>query len=247
MKKIQNFSPGRLRVAEFFGFMERVVAYTETLTGDAEKSVVTAFTASVTALDEALKASSGSALSAAVTEADELADTAWRAINAIAKVQTENPAEAVRGAAEEVAAVWRKYGDVTSMAYDEEYGNLHNALQDFTTLGAAKQALVHVDDWVTELQTRYDEFTAARKARDAEQGAKVSGIVKQRRQEADDAYRSLTAAVNALVILNGETAYATFIDNVNVAIDESKAKLSARSTRSAKQGSADTATGETAG
>jgi len=36
MKKIQNFSPGRLRVAEFSGPMEKVVAYTETLTGGAE-------------------------------------------------------------------------------------------------------------------------------------------------------------------------------------------------------------------
>lgn len=46
----------------------------------------------------------------------------------------------------------------------------------------------------------------------------------QRRQECDEAYRSLVSAINALVILNGETAYTSFIDNVNVAIDESKAK-----------------------
>lgn len=233
-------------MAEFFGFMERVEAYAESLTGDAEKQVVAAFTAAVAALDEALKASGGSTLSAAVTEADEKADTAWRAISAIAKVQVENPAEAVGAAAEEIVAVWRKYGDVTEMAYDEEYGNLHNALQDFATLGTDKQSLVHVDDWVAELQTRYDEFTAARKARDEEQGAKVTGIAKQRRQECDEAYRTLVSAVNALVILNGETAYATFIDNVNVAIDESKAKLSARATRSAKTASSATKTSETA-
>lgn len=181
MKKISSFEIGKLRMAEDLGFQQRVEANLNKLTGEAEKTVVAAYKAAIVDFDDALKESQGSEQTAVMVEADALADTAWRAINAIAKVQLNNPSADVQAAASEVLAIWRKYGDVTMMPYDEEYGNLHNARQDFTELGTEKQALVHVDDWVAELATRCDEFIAARNARDTENSAKMQGIAKQTR------------------------------------------------------------------
>lgn len=65
------------------------------------------------------------------------------------------------------------------------------------------------------------------------------GIVKQSRSEADNAYRQLVNTVNALCLLEGKEKYATFIDHVNVMIDERKTILRARSTLNAKKNKTD--------
>lgn len=232
MKKIQSFNVAKLRIAEDYGFMQRVQTATAKLTGDADAGVVTMFKAAVTAFDEALKASQASAFTEAMTTADELADTAWRSITATAKAQLPHPVAEARSAAQEAVVILKKYGDVTAMPYNEEYGNIPNALQDFAAMGVEKQKLCYIDAWVEELQKRYDEFTAAQAQRTEEQGAKVQGIVKTSRTACDESFRTLVSYVNAMVAVSGETAYADFIDNVNVIIDEAKATLAARATRS---------------
>jgi len=232
MKQIKSIDTSRFRTEEDFGFQKQILAEAETLTSATDKAMVDAYKSTVTAFDEALKASSASAFTPALEEADAKADTAWRGITATVKAQLQHPTEAVRDAATEAYAIVKKYGDVTAMPYNEEYGSLHNALQDFTTLGTEKQKLTFIDAWVTELQTRYDEFVSIREQRTAETGAKVQGIVKQSRTDCDEAYKTLVSCVNALAILQGETAYATFIDNVNVIIDKAKSTLAARKTRS---------------
>lgn len=232
MKTIQKFNPKNLRNAEDYGFMQRVQTATAKLTGEADAGVVTMFKAAVTAFDEALKASQASAYTEAMTTADELADTAWRSITATAKAQLPHPSEEARAAAQEAVVILKKYGDVTSMPYNEEYGNIPNALQDFAAMGVEKQKLCYIDAWVEELKKRSDEFLAAQAQRTEEQGAKVQGIVKTSRTACDESFRTLVSYVNAMTAVSGETAYADFIDNVNVIIDEAKATLAARATRS---------------
>jgi len=232
MKKIQSFSPKNLRNEEDFGFQKQILAETESLTAETDKQMVATYKAAVDGLDAALQVAQGSSLTAALTEADQRADEAWSGLNATVKAQLGHPVEANREAAEEAAAILKKYGNPTSLPYNEEYGSLHNLLQDLTAFGTDKQKLCYIDAWVTELQTRYDEFTALRGERTAEEGAKVQGAVKTARTACDEAYKTLVACVNALAILQGETAYATFIDNVNVIIDDAKSTLAARKTRS---------------
>ena len=61
------------------------------------------------------------------------------------------------------------------------------------------------------------------------------GIVKESRQAADAAYRSLAGLVNALAVVNGDEAYATFIDRVNVLIDRQKTVLKTRQTNGGRR------------
>jgi len=235
MKQIETFNIARLRNEEDFGFQKQILAETESLTAETDKQMVATYKAAVDGLDAALQVAQGSSLTAALTEADQRADEAWSGLNATVKAQLGHPVEANREAAEEAAAILKKYGNPTSLPYNEEYGSLHNLLQDLTAFGTEKQKLCYIDAWTAELQTRYDEFVSLREQRTAEEGAKVLGIVKQSRTDCDEAYKTLVACVNALAIMQGEAAYATFIDNVNVIIDEAKSTLAARKTRSAKK------------
>lgn len=245
MSKIQSFSVAKLRIAEDYGFQKRIEEATAQLTAEVDAAIVAMYKAAVAAFDEAEKESQSSAFTEAMTAADELADSAWRSLTATAKAQLPHPAADAAAAAKEAVAILKKYGDITQMPYNEEYGNMANALQDFATLGTEKQKLCYIDAWVTELQARYDEFTAAQSSRTEEQGAKVQGIVKQRRQECDEAYRSLVGYVNAMAAIT-PSAYAAFIEQANVVIDEAQATLASRSTRNAKKNTSATTASETA-
>lgn len=231
MKNIQKFSTNNLRNAEDFGFMKRILATAEGLTEEADVAVVNVFKAAVTAFDEALKASATSAYTETIEAADKKVDTAWRGISNTAKAQENHPTAEVASAAKEVVAIIKKYGNVTDMAYNEEYGNIHNALQDFETLGTAKQKLCFIDAWVTELQTRYDEFIAAQKSRTDETAAKETGAVKKARTKCDETFKVLANYINSMVSVKGSSTYATAIDSINVIIDEAQAVLASRATR----------------
>ena len=61
------------------------------------------------------------------------------------------------------------------------------------------------------------------------------GVIKQKRTEADAAYRRLVETVNALVVVNGETAYKEFVLDLNGRIDQNKAMLANRRTVAEKK------------
>lgn len=82
MIKIKEFNIARLRTEEDFGFQKRIEAETALLTVEADKPMIDAYKASLTAFDDALKGNVSNSQSAAVTRADELADAAWSGLNA---------------------------------------------------------------------------------------------------------------------------------------------------------------------
>lgn len=234
MKAIKKFDLSRLRTEEDFGLQKRIEALTALLTAETDAAMVAAYKAALAAFDEALKGSSVNPHSAAVTRADERADAAWSGLNAQVKAVLGHPAEARRAIAAEAYALIEKYGNITRMAFNEEYGRMHNLLQDFEALGAEKQKQIFADEWVAELRTSYDQFTDAYAAKTAEDSTRVTGRVKEARTAADEAFRLLAGRVNALALLNGEQGYAEFIDQVNAIMDQARATLAARNTRAQK-------------
>lgn len=233
MKKINGFRIGDLRVEECFGFLKKIETETSLLTLETDKEMVATFTAAVEAFDEALKASQKNSKTATVEAADARVDKAWRTLTQLTKVLTQHPTASVQETATEAYNIVQKYGDITGMAYNEEYGNLHNAMQELNAISATEQKAILIDALVSELTLGYGAYMMASSQRDAEQAQKQVGIVKETRTAAMDAYRSLIDRVNALVVVNGETAYSEFIDNVNVIIGSAKTTLSSRATRSA--------------
>lgn len=128
MKKIESIDLTRLRNDEDFGFQQQVLAEAEKLTQETDKQMVATYKAAVDEFDAALKAAQGSALTASLTEADRLADEAWSGLNATVKAQLTHPLDDNRAAAEETWALLKKYGNPTSLPYNEEYGALYNLL-----------------------------------------------------------------------------------------------------------------------
>lgn len=243
--KIKSMDVTRFRVEECFGFMKRVEAETSLLTLETDAQMVKDFKAAVTAFDEALKTSLKNSKTADVAAADSQVDKAWRTLTQVSKSFTEHPADVIRAIAAEVYAIMQKYGNITNMAYNEQYGSLHNALQELSAISKPNLELLLLDEIINELQTGYDSFMKASSERDAEQAQKQIGIVKQMRVACEDAYRTFVGKVNALVVVNGEDAYTTFIDHINVIIDSARSTLANRSTKAANRRTAQAETTET--
>ena len=239
MKKIKTISLTSLRVEEYFGFQKLILAETENLPGEEPPSVqtaaVTAFETAFNAFDTALKASATNPATASATDADTARDQSWRAANAYVKAMCSHPTADIANAASEAKSLFDKYGDPTSLAQTEESGILHNLLQDLEAFDSAKRTSLNLDVWITDLQAKEDAFLAAAAQRTEADATRQVGIVKETRTAADAAYRSLVDTVNALAMINGDTAYATFIDHVNAVMDRQKSILKARTTRAKKE------------
>lgn len=251
MKQIASFNIARLRVEEDFGFLKLVVAETDNLlSGEAGRpgelsmaasapatltTSVDTFKNAVDAFDDALKDSATVPSTALAAEADTARDNAWRAANNYLKAMTAHPTESLRRAATEFKTLFDKYGDPTSLPQTEESGILHNLLQDLKAIDSSKRTSIAFDAWLTNLESCETSFLAAVSQRTEEEAARQVGIVKESRQTADTAYRSLAGLVNALAVVNGDEAYATFIDRVNVIIDRQKTVLKTRQTNGGRR------------
>lgn len=235
MKAIENLSLTRLRTEEDFGLQKRVEAETALLTLESDAPMVATYKAAVDAFDEALKASTKNPMAATAIQADEAADATWVGTNMQIKAMLNHPDETRRAIAEEAADIFAKYGNITNLAYNEEYGRMHNLLQDIDKMGEEKLQKICIDAWIAEMHKCYDAFRTADAARTAAAAGREVGIVKEKRIIADEAFRSLCTRVNALVLVNGETPYGEFIDRVNVIIAQAKAVLASRETRAKKK------------
>ena len=242
MKKIKTISLSSLRTEEDFGFLKLIVTETANLpkedgsgSSPALTAAKSAFSSAVDAFDAALKDSTKSQCASIAAEADSARDASWRGLNNYLKAITVHPDEEKRSLAVEMKGLCDKYGDPTSLPQTEESGILHNLLQDFDAYLEDVLRSVGADAWVNDLRTKENAFLSAVANRTEEESMRTVGIVKQTRQSADEAYRSLVDLVNALAVVNGDAPYATFINHVNVLIDQQKSVLKARATINAKE------------
>lgn len=231
MAEIQSINITKFRTEEDFGFQKNVEGSTSLLTEESDAAMVKAYKDALGELDAALKESDKNAHTPDVIAADAYADGIWWGLRKQIRTMMKHPTEARRLVAEEAKGLMDKYGIITNLGYNEEYGNMYNLLQDLDAMGVEKQKQIYIDEWVTELHGAYTAFMAAYAQRADEDGRRVVGLVKEKRKIADEAYTLFVKKVNALVLINGDAKYAEFISQVNAYIDAAKAVLAARQTK----------------
>lgn len=252
MKQLSALNIARLRTEECFGYLKQVETETANLpiqeetetpseisvlsaTDSILETKVNEFTTAVDGFDDALKASSTNPATATATATDDARDASWRGGNNYLAAMCAHPDTEVATNAAEAKSLFDKYGDPTKLAQTEESGVLHNLLQDLEAFDASKRTSLNLDVWITDLKAKEEAFLAAAAERTEADAARQVGIVKTTRTAAEAAYRSLVDTVNALVMINGDTDYATFIDHVNAMIERQKAISKARVTRAKKE------------
>ena len=232
MVQIKSLDISRLRNDEDFGYQTRVVNLAVAmLSQDVDKPMVDAYKAALTAFDAALKQAAKNSQTEAVAAADEVVDRLYTGLTLYLRSLTYHPVEATRIAAEGVLVIIDKYGKLTGLPYNQQYGVLLNSMQELTALTEETFTLLHLADWLAELSSAIARFQNARDMQTVEQSNYQVGLVKDTRTAADAAYKQFVASINAFAIAFGETNYATFINQMNVMIADVQAELKARKTR----------------
>lgn len=236
MKQIKNLSTHSLRTEECFGFLQQVATLAkDMLTVETDKAMVDALATAVNAYDDALKQSTKNSKTAEMNAADAAADTAWRVARAYAKAMSSHPDAAVAAIGKTIYDVFVKFGDLASLGFHEEYGRYYNLLQELANVYEEDREAAAFDPWLENMDDCYHNFINLRDDKVSEDTTYQTGIVKESRTAAEEAYKAFVQRVNALCIVMGEETYAPFIDQVNVVIDSLNATIAARETKAAKK------------
>jgi len=118
---------------------------------------------------------------------------------------------------------------------------LNSLINDFTTTYAADVATVSLTGWVTELAAKNKAFDDLKNDRYTDDSAKTILRMKQERLKTDALYRQITERINALVVVEGEAAYAGFVAELNKRIEGYDNTISIRRARGKKTPEAVTA------
>jgi hypothetical protein len=104
------------------------------------------------------------------------------------------------------------------LPYDAETVAVNNLLQEFDGKYNADVQIAGLTPWVEELHRRNDKFDRLAKAYNEQQAVKPSFKFKDVRRETDEAYKKIVLVINALIVMEGETMYAPFVNELNTLI-----------------------------
>jgi len=171
----------------------------------------------------------------ALVDCDAVRDYTFRGFADYIKSAFNHYIPEMKLAARRVQIVIDEHGNIAAKTYDKETAAIISLISklnqdyadDVTTLGIA--------GWLNELQANNETFDQLMNSRYTQETIKTQLRMKTVRTEVDDAYRTIINRINALIIVNGETGYKEFVNEMNQRIDRNNNQLSARLGRSASE------------
>jgi hypothetical protein len=186
------------------------------------------------ALDIILK----SAFTAQVVIADNARDIPIRGLIKVVDGMLHHFDPAMANAANKVKVVLDSFKGVTKLSYEKQTAatiklleNLKGPLAgDITTLG--------LTSWISEIGSKNNAFDTLVIGRYDEINDKTHLRMKDVRVKVDAAYKAIVQRINALIIVEGEANYATFVNKLNLRIDSYTTDIAQRAAINAKKAAA---------
>jgi hypothetical protein len=215
--KIKEFSLVRLRNEEHFqfftSFRDLVLVFKATVLKI--ELLFNLFLAAYANELESLNIVRKNAISDDLIEADDERDNVFRGLCDAVKSGLNHFNADVRAAAKRLQVVLDSYGNLAAKTYDAETGALNSLINDFTGTYAADVATAGLSGWVTELTAKNKAYDDLKNQRYSDEAAKTILRMKQERVKTDALYRQLVERINALIVVEGEEAYAGFVNELN--------------------------------
>lgn len=215
--KIKEFSLVRLRNEEHFQFFTSFRDLVLIFTAAALKIelLFNLFLAAYANELESLNIIRKNAISDDLIEADGDRDNVFRGLCDAVKSARNHFNADVRGAAKRLQVVLDTYGNLAAKNYDAETGALNSLINDLTSTYAADVATVGLVDWVTELAAKNKAYDDLKNQRYSDEASKTILRMKQERVKTDALYRQMVERINALIVVEGERSYASFVNELN--------------------------------
>ena len=136
----------------------------------------------------------------------------------------------------------KDYGIDVRMQRDRESGLLLNFIDDLQTKYLTEVAGLNLTPFVEQMKLANDAYIALSTQRTEERTKQTTGALSNARKQTDAAYREFIQMVNAVALVEGDAAYADFIDYTNELIRHYKQEVMNQSV-SSQQGSGSTPSG----
>lgn len=227
--KIETIHLSHLRNEEHYQFHTDFNALTESYTAVA-LNIEAAFAAYQPLYNdetEALNIIRRSAITDDIAAADAMRDRTFRGLRDTVKSAANHFLVEKQEAASRIQIVLDHYGDLARKNYDEETAAISSFIADLAERSADVN-LLGLSEWVTELQANNEAFDALKKTRYTEEAGKTQLRMKQVRRLVDDAYKTISTRIDALVIVNGAEAYEAYINELNQRIESYNLLLAQR-------------------
>lgn len=182
----------------------------------------------------------GSAITDELSVADSERDTLFSGLAGTIKSAINHFDAEVKAAAGRLELLFGTYGNVAIKPYDQETAAIIKLVEELEDPYAADVAKLGLAPWVAELKSKNIAFDNLKNTRYSENAAKPQQNLKEARLETDKAYRAIVKRINALIEVNGEEAYADFVNEVNQRIESYNMVLAQRHGRNAKTGKGET-------
>ena len=220
MSKISLISLERMNNGAHFLYVTKVLARAETSEAVAAKAAtqVTNLKTALAKEDECLKLSTKILISDDIAKADDERDTLYSSYRSTVESFLKLPVENMAKAAKVLNQHLKDYGISPRMQLDRETGLLKNLIADLEGKYKAEVELLSLTSLVALIKDANERLNKLTDERTDVRTTTVVGALKAARAATDNAYRAMVEMVNALALVEGDTAYADFITYVNTEI-----------------------------
>jgi hypothetical protein len=126
----------------------------------------------------------------------------------------------VADAAQSLINLTKTYGSIVRKNYDEELAAVTNLLQELEGAYKSKlDAINGLSEWITEIKAASENMTTLLALRNTEKAAKPQERMVNVRREINIVYRDVIAKIEAFTLVEGETAYTPFIQELNALVE----------------------------
>ena len=243
--KCKRFRVEGLRNEEWFQFYTELKALVEQFGASALDidALFQVFVSLYADADEALEIIRKSATTKQIEEADAVRDQMYRGFVDAIKSALNHFWVPKREAAERVQIVIDHYGNIARKPYDDETASLFNFIQEMNGTYAADINTLGVKEWIDKMNSDNQTFQGLMDNRYTEGAGKTYLRMKDVREKTDRCYRDMIERLDALMLINGDTQYAPFVNELNTRVERFDNMLAQRKGRSqAKKKSAEDGT-----
>lgn len=186
----------------------------------------------------ALNVLRSSAITDDLVVADDRRDSIYSGVAGTIRSALNHFKPEIRAAAARLQKLFDSYGNISEKPYDQETAAIYKLVEELQSHYRADVATLGITEWVEELARLNKAFDTLKNERYTEEVVKPQQNLKLARIETDKAYRAIVKRINALIEVNGDTAYAGFVAELNQRIENYQIVLAQRQGRNAKEGGA---------
>jgi hypothetical protein len=106
-------------------------------------------------------------------------------------------------------------GEIEKKSYEEESAAVKILVHDLQNTYTAQVATLAIGGWVTELAAAQVAFDQLFILRNAELAARPKQKIREVRRATEAAYRQIVERIEAYIVINGDTACRSFVDELN--------------------------------